>query len=642
MTPREELEALRRLAELERKAGNPAFAASAPQADRSGPLSGIGKYVSGATNAATDALSFGLGDEIRAGMDTLIQKLPGGAQPRTYEQNLAAERERERGFSEQNPVTSAVAGIAGGLANPIARALPTGAGLTMGRQALTSAGAGAGMGAAYGLGEGEGGLGNRLENATSAAVVGGVVGGAAPPVLAGVSKGLQWTGDALISRFFPGMQQNQALRKAAQALADDGFSPDEAAQRLASMGPDAVMADLGKNTRSVTAALARAGGAPSTAIDDFVTKRQEGVRDAMNVLQGGQIDRIGQGVDRLVPQRFTELERAAMEGQRAAAANPLYQRTTNDMNNLVPEDALAPLLQDEYLAGVFNRVTSNPLTGLKGAPNQQLAVVDAVKKELDDQISAAQRAGRNNEARLIMGRKAALVDVADQAFPEYARARDVWRNFSDVIDAGDMGRKIMTGGISGRPDALKKAVDSMGPEELQQVRIGAAQAVRDRLGSLNTRQDATKKLMDIPDLENKVRMVFGDDDMFKRYIDMLSNERAMFDTYAAVRTGSPTAERLAADQRLSQDPGGMLEAGASLAANPLNPMNYARLGLQAIRSGGTRMTTPLPVRQQMAEILLSQDTAPLSQPLRTQQMAEEQRRMLARLLTTSAATSQGP
>lgn len=628
---------------------------------------GVFDYLQGLGQARNAGLFFSGADEITAAMDTAIQKLPGTRVKRSYEENLAAQRQAQRQFAEENPWSSGIANVAGGLANPIntlgapgkplwetvkaagfvGPMLPmlpsTGTniarGLSMGQQAARGAAFGAGSGAAYGFGEGEGGLGNRLESAATGAAIGGVVGGAAPAVFAGAAKGAQWGADALISRFFPGMQENQALRKAAEALARDGLTPEQAAQRIADMGPEAILADVGKNTRQMAGAVLRQPGEGAAQLDELLVRRQEGVRDAMNVLQGGQAGRITRGVDDLVPGGFTAQDRAGLVAQRGAAARKPYE-IVNDPNSLIPQEALAPVLADDFMADIFARVQGNKLYGLKGAPPNQLAVVDAVKKELDDAISAAQRAGRNNEARLLMQRKDALVSVADEAFPEYAQAREVWRNFSDVLDAGDLGRKLMTGGVQGRPDALRAAISEMGPQELEQVRIGAAQAIRDRIGDVNTRTDVTKKLMDIPALEEKVRLVFGDDDMFRRYIGMLQNEREMFETYA-LRGGSQTTERLAADEALRNDPGAALEAVGSIASNPGNPMNYLRAGVQAARSGAGRISTPEPVRNQLAQLLMSRDPMALNTPYRTQMTDEMRRRLLAQALTQGVATQQG-
>lgn len=51
---------------------------------------------------------------------------------------------------------------------------------------------------------------------------------------------------------------------------------------------------------------------------------------------------------------------------------------------------------------------------------------DHVKRALDDMVSKAERAGNNNEARIISNTRANMRDQMDQAFPEYKEARSLY------------------------------------------------------------------------------------------------------------------------------------------------------------------------------------------------------------------------
>jgi hypothetical protein len=99
---------------------------------------------------------------------------------------------------------------------------PVGAAASLGRQMATGAASQAAQGAIVGFNSGEGGLENRLSGATTGGLMGAGIGAAAPAALTGLAKGAQWTGDQLLSRFFPKMQPTIALRKAAEALAQHG------------------------------------------------------------------------------------------------------------------------------------------------------------------------------------------------------------------------------------------------------------------------------------------------------------------------------------------------------------------------------------------------------------------------------------
>lgn len=590
----------------------------------------------GVIRSAMQGETIGLGDELVAALAASNPMGPrGGGWSDRYNQNLNAERARLDAYRQDHPVLaygSEIAGAVPTLAAPFLRGVQAAPGAGMGARMAAGAATGAGQGAAYGFNAGEGGFGNRADTAKAGALVGGAVGGAAPPVISGVSNAMRWGVDQVMSRVGSKYQASAAARKVAQALMRDGLSPDEAAARINRLGPDGALMDVGSNTRELAASTARAPGPGKSLLNDFVVGRQEGMRGANNVLTGGQINRITRGIDELVPERYGAPQRAALETARGNASRPLYQQSVNSATNMVPDEQFAQVAGDPFLASEFAKVKGNKLFGMTDLPSNSMPVIDAVKKSLDDQISAAQRQGNNNAARLLMQKKDALVGMADEAFPGYAQARDVWRQYSGVIDAGDLGRKFMRGDV----DVVRQAVKGMSPEEAAQFRIGAAQALRDKVGGLVNRADATKKLKDIPALEEKIRTAFGDDQTFARYIDMLNAERQMFDTYGAIRGGSQTAERLAADADTAVDPGALAAAGVDLASNPLSPMAWWR-GARALGgNAAARAKTPEPVRRELAKILMGRDAAPLNSQMQAQVTSEAQRRNLARLLTQGA------
>jgi hypothetical protein len=194
-------------------------------------------YVGGATDAATQGLTFGFADEIgagiRAGARGVGNAITGAARavapettealigPQTeveretigqsYDRALTDERQRQKKFAEAYPVTDTVANIAGGLAVGAPGAAPV-AGALVGRGVATAAGAapgaltslakagtiGAVSGGVSGFGAGEGGFQNRLDSAGEGALWGGALGVGIPLAIKGVGatfrKGVQEPG----------------------------------------------------------------------------------------------------------------------------------------------------------------------------------------------------------------------------------------------------------------------------------------------------------------------------------------------------------------------------------------------------------------------------------------------------------------
>ncbi len=69
-------------------------------------------------------------------------------------------------------------------------------------------------------------------------------------------------------------------------------------------------------------------------------------------------------------------------------------------------------------------------------------LIDATKKELDDQIGKLIRAGRMNRARSLIQQKKLLVTEADKAFPGYAKARQLHADKAALEGAADAGINI--------------------------------------------------------------------------------------------------------------------------------------------------------------------------------------------------------
>jgi hypothetical protein len=137
-------------------------------------LTGVQKALDGAT--------FGFGDEIFSGVESLFND-------RSYDENLAENRADEDQYAKEHPAWNLASELVGGLATggagvaKVAGAKALGAG----GKALANAGLGAGGSAGHLFGEGEGGVAERAKNVTdNLATVG--VGAALPAALSGVGK----------------------------------------------------------------------------------------------------------------------------------------------------------------------------------------------------------------------------------------------------------------------------------------------------------------------------------------------------------------------------------------------------------------------------------------------------------------------
>lgn len=98
--------------------------------------------------------------------------------------------------------------------------------------------------------------------------------------------------------------------------------------------------------------------------------------------------------------------------------NELY---TKSRNVVIPEESLAPLMDNEIFKSASQRVMKDPAyrESLKNVDESSIEYLDQVKKKLDDMIEKSPK----ERARLIRNTKKELVDILDNASPEYQEAR---------------------------------------------------------------------------------------------------------------------------------------------------------------------------------------------------------------------------
>jgi hypothetical protein len=550
---------------------------------------------------------------------------------------------------EASPVAAFGMDMVAGMANPLARLLPgSQAGAGMLANTARSAAGGALGGAAYGFNTAEGDLGDRGEGALTGGLVGGAVGAAAPALVEGASKGLRYLADQTIGRMGATNQSTVAARKIAEALQRDGMDPQAALARVQQLGPDAALLDVGPNSQALAAATARAPGRGKAALEGFVTARQEGVRNADNVLSGSQTQRVMSGIDGLIPDKFDATLAKAAAQRKAQGRNYNAANASGDLVDVAP---MLKDLDDEIgrskggIKSALERVRSF-VVDEGDRPEIAIDTLHQAKMAIDDLMSSGE--GRNSigkvgqaKIREFQDKLVSAIESSGQGGQAYNAGRTgtaaAWR----TTEAAEAGTAFMNRAEFGNAKSIAASLAKMTPEDQEAFRMGAAQAIKSKLDNLNVRADATKKVMDIPALEDRIRAAFGDKDTFRRYIDMLNNERTMFDSYAAIKGNSKTAERMAADAALNGDPGGMAQDLVGLAANPLNPMNYVRAGVRYLGDAKARMGTPEPVRAQLAQMLSGRNTQALNQAMQSVEMNASDRARLARALMGGGAVAGG-
>lgn len=236
---------------------------------------GSGKPLSAPTKlqsfvgGAADTLSWGAGDEMAAGIGTLMGN-------GNYEQNLARQRELRDTLSQENPKTY-VAGQVGGALAPALVTGGTSSGSSLGGRMLIGSATGAGQGAGYGFNSADGDLSNRAWSAGTNALVGAGLGAGAPVLAKGI--GATWNGIA-------GLIRNSGMEAKTQNVLLDmmqksGMKPDQAWQRLNELGPEGMLADITPGMQAEAAGTAVANPNVLNLMAERLASRRTAGRDRL-------------------------------------------------------------------------------------------------------------------------------------------------------------------------------------------------------------------------------------------------------------------------------------------------------------------------------------------------------------------------
>jgi hypothetical protein len=221
------------------------------------------------------------------------------------------------------------------------------------------------------------------------------------------------------------------------------------------------------------------------------------------------------------------------------------------------------------------------------------------------------------------------LDGATKGF--YKQARDAFAGHSALIDATNSGRRFMTADDS----ATKQAMAGLSTSEQEAFRLGAFEALRNKLGRPGGQTEVMGMWKD-KILREKLRAIFPDERAFRQFASTTSAEASM-KGMESVGRGSQTAARLA----------GADDLDVSAAAGALVDVKSGNIpGLFSKASNMmSRVGTPEPVRDAMGRILLTQGQVGQNALMDLQEAARivaMRRNRTANALGTASGASAGP
>jgi hypothetical protein len=615
MDEREELAALRRMAELESRAtGAPSQPTRSPSYTEGTQATPRQKN----SYAQLQGPTFGFMDEL-AGLVGGGVKTIGNDKP--FRQNYQETRDFVRGAADQGMRDEPWRNIGGqaALTLPLGMIGAAKAGGGIVAQTLAAMGIGGAQGFVNGIGASER---SDLQGMGQDAVKGGAFGAAIPLIGMPVARTVGAVANNVATRFSDSSAMTHAKQKVVEALLRDAPKSSnavaQASARMGTLGPESRIVDAGGlSVRGSLDTLATLPGETKNAVELAIRSRQasRGGRmiGAADDALGTQGQRLSTTVDDLIESR-------------SKAAAPLYERLHSMSIDIDPTvagivraaDQLGALKAAKQLAAA----KQVPFTLTEDFANNtgkfSMRDLDLVKQALDDI-----RYGPNG-ANAVTGKATKLGGAVSELTQSlnshldgvtngaYKAARQTWEGPTKLMAAAQYGRSA----LSQDESAIAKTVATMSEAEQDAFRIGAFESLRAKMG-VRAGQTNIMEMWREPAVQEKLKTIFGSERAYREFAGRVAAESRM-KGLESVGRGSQTAAR--------QYGAGDLDVQAGTAVGGL--LADAKTGnLPGLLSHGAdawnRVATPEPVRDAMGRILLSQGAAGRSQLMDLQQVARE-------------------
>ena len=534
---------------------------------------------------------------------------PGEPAPSPRDVATAMERIGLTEYSQEYPVRSIAANIAGGATPAVVargRATPGGLPAQMGMAAAA--------GATAGLGESEAELFSP-ESMKSAALGGGIALGVLPVAkVVGMGAGSVYRG--VVKSIFDNPQRlgtDEARSLIKQALVSDVGGVDEAVKFvLERRGKPYALADVGPNTRAYLDAANSIPGPGKKEAQQFLSERDKGMLSRLTSdLQ------VAFGSKAAFFDEFNALKKA-----RSDLGGALYDRALKKDVPVTPELVTLmerPSVQDAYKRAVTLAqeqgvklpdvaIDKGRLVTADGKPVTSInsTFLHFIKMGLDDVVFTGKSPTSGigtTQLNAVKDTRTAFLNQLDAANPTYKNARRVWASDTAVMDAMEEGRTVFNKSPKD-VDILLNDVKTMSRSEVEALRLGVMQNLLDRLGGAQTAAtvvgpsgNPALKIINDPKNMRILRATFprdeAGDEAFSKFINNLKSEVEMKSTSKQVLQGSQTAERTQAIQDVRAGGQAMREMPAMSVQGILMralQRDYAQLGDAQTRAVADEMT----------------------------------------------------
>ncbi len=425
---------------------------------------------------------------------------------------------------------------------------------------------------------------------------------------------------------------DDTLRSATNPQTGQAFTPEEIlaeVQRRQEMGVPAIAADVHDGARRSLGAASRSSGPAVTSVRRMIDQRQQQATERMRA----------HIVDTLGPTANVEQQASNLRKEALAASRPLYEESdrasipfTEELQELMSRpsarealQAAGRQLQDEGLDPSVFGLIQDAEGIFRPTQRPTMAAYDRVKGALDETVYAGsqpfQPAAATRDSRGASTIRSRLLEIMDGTAdqpglnPAWKPARDAYAGPIQSKQALELGEDM----VGKDAEDIGNRMADMGDSQQGFFRLGHRSALSKDVTAQGDWGNTASRLAGSSKKRDALRSAHGDaaEDLLARTLP----EHEAFQTFQAIRGGSPTADRMAEiaeqDRQIEDAASGMIQI---LAGHP----GAGAWNIVSALGRGERQGQE--VKGHIASVLAEQDTKALQAAIN--EMAEERSRRL--------------
>lgn len=348
-----------------------------------------------------------------------------------------------------------------------------------------------------------------------------------------------------------GMSDDGASTLLAEAMTREGLSPDDVLKRMADLGPEALPADVGTNfarlLRTASNEIPRIEGLAGEVLHARQSTQGARVLNALDDATGTSTLTLD---DEIV--RLDNLLKPQIRALYDEAGEQAFKIDINDPLRNFPTSDLKTLLQGESTLGKASAKVKQSLIDKQaiGETPNSIDLIDGTKKVMDDMIGKAIRDGATNRVRRLVLLKNKMVDEADATIPVYKEARQLFAGKVALESAAEQGQLFLTPKM--KPRDIELLVKSMGESERKMFKLGAKEAILDKVNTLNINADTVSRIFGKNGDVQKLKSLFSDEKSFNTFKKVLERETQFIITRNQARANSTTAKQIADTRNIGE------------------------------------------------------------------------------------------